>query len=247
MPDGEKIPGEEYIALVDVGGDLFHERADALRVTAERDVIEARYGYAIRELKRAGAKTVLDMACGLGYGTCLLDRAGFAVEGVERDTRALAVARARFPWITFHEADVLSFEHPPVDGIVACEFIEHIEDAKPFLARMNGLLNPGGVLVMTTPNRRYSNGKNPYHVHEYTLDELRALLPGAAVGAISTKFFKPARLWIALLGDERYARMNYRLSRHVPFHRLPQFAHTFAVAVTKSGLIAAERRDHKAG
>jgi len=240
MTDIKKVADEEYISLVDVGGDLFHERADALRETGERDVIEARYGYAIRGLKRAGAKTVLDMACGLGYGTSLLDCAGFAVEGVERDTRALAVARARFPWITFHEADVFSFDHAPVDGIVACEFIEHIEDAKPFLACMNGLLNPGGVLVMTTPNRRYSNGKNPYHVHEYTLDELKALLPGVAPHAISTKLFKPARLWIALLGDERYARANYCLSRYAPFHYLPRFAHTFALVATKKDLDAVD-------
>ncbi|MCX6601871.1 MAG: class I SAM-dependent methyltransferase [bacterium] len=239
MADSKKIAGEEYISLVNVEGVLIHERADALRVNSERDVIEARYGYAIRKLRRAGAKTVLDMACGLGYGTCLLDRAGLAVEGVERDPDALAVARARFPWLTFHEADVLPFEHAPVDGIVACEFIEHIVNAKPFLSRMNRLLKPGGILVMTTPNRRYTSGKNPYHVHEYTVEELRSLLPRVAVRVFATKLFKPARFWIRLLGEESYARVNYCLSRSFPFHQLPRYAHTFALTATKEDLCAA--------
>jgi 2-polyprenyl-3-methyl-5-hydroxy-6-metoxy-1,4-benzoquinol methylase len=235
----QRIAGQEYVSLINIAGKEIYERSDALRLRAERYVIEARYGYAIRHLKKAGAKTVLDMACGLGYGTWLLDRAGFQVKGVELDANALPVARARYPWITFAQGDVQQFEHELVDGIVATEFIEHIHDGRAFLRRMHELLKPDGILVMTTPNKRYTGGGNPYHVHEYTYEELRAFLPGLPIRTLTTKLFKPARLWIALFGDDRYALLNYRLSRLFPFHHLARYAHTFTLCATKSDLARA--------
>jgi SAM-dependent methyltransferase len=231
------LEGEKYLSGVSVDGHFIHERTDALRWDAERDIVEARYGYAIRCLKKAGANTVLDMACGLGYGTWMLDRAGFTVEGVELSEDALEVARARYPWLKFHQGDILKFEHAAVDGIVATEILEHIEDARGFLKRMSEMLNPGGVLIITTPNGKYTKlGANIYHEHEYTPDEMRGLFPGIRIGAISTKLFKPARVWEKILGVEGYARMNYKLARRFPFHGLYRFARTFAVCARKEEL-----------
>lgn len=243
MPDRAKPSVDDhYLSMRDSGGSLIHERTDALRWDAERDIVAARYGFAIRALKRAGARTVLDMACGLGYGTWLLWRAGFEVKGVELSDDALPVTRARYPWLTFEQGNILAFEHAPVDGLVACDIIEHMPDGRAFFAAMERLLKPGGVLIVTTPRGNDSHkSANMFHEHEYTLAEFHRLLPGVPVRALVTRLFKPARLWIALLGGERYLRANYRLARWFPAHHLPQFAKTFALAIRKEDLQRALR------
>jgi SAM-dependent methyltransferase len=61
---------------------------------------------------------------------------------------------------------------------VVCNFqvVEHLEAPARLLAELGAHLVPGGQLVLTTPNRPLSFSENPYHVREYTADELRALL-----------------------------------------------------------------------
>ena len=38
------------------------------------------------------------------------------------------------------------------------------------------MLKPGGKLIVTTPNKKMSITRNPWHVREYTVDELKQLL-----------------------------------------------------------------------
>jgi 2-polyprenyl-3-methyl-5-hydroxy-6-metoxy-1,4-benzoquinol methylase len=240
--DVVKLAGEEYVAGAMVEGHFIHERSDALRDAAEQNVIEMRYGYAIRCLKRAGAKSVLDLGCGLGYGTWLLDRAGLKAEGVDLSEDALKTTRARYPWMRFHQGDMMTFEHEPVEGIVAMEIIEHVSDVKGFLRAAHRLLKPGGILVVSTPNAKYSGGSlNIYHEKEYTPAELRELLPGVRIQGMSTKLLKPARLWIRLLGEIGFAKFNFRVSLWWPFHALPEFARTLAFAATREDLERAKR------
>ncbi len=219
---------------VEVNGNILQERPDALRWERDRDEVNARYGYAIHHLRRAGAKTVLDVASGLGDGTRLLAQAGFAVSGVEISAEGIAVARARYPWLKFDEADILSYEHEPVDGIVASEIFEHVQDGRAFLRQMNRMLKPGGVLIITTPNLKYSTGTNIFHLHEYTVADLRALLPGVPIRSFTITLVRPARILRKILGNDRYWRVCLRLSRVFPFHQLPNYAQYVCMCVKKT-------------
>ena len=60
--------------------------------------------------------------------------------------------------------------------IVSFQVIEHLEDPTVYLGAIAGLLAPGGVALITTPNRLMSDHVNPFHVHEYQADELAACL-----------------------------------------------------------------------
>lgn len=143
-----------------------------------------RYRYACRFVS---GMRVLDAACGVGYGSQMLLRAGAnEVVGVDVADDALEIARSQFaiPGVRFvrDDCEVLGSVQGPFDLITAFECMEHFHEPRRFLGRACSLLRGSGVLVCSTPNPRFTgrgrNGRpgNPFHVHEPTLEELRELL-----------------------------------------------------------------------
>lgn len=62
------------------------------------------------------------------------------------------------------------------DFAVTFQVIEHIQDDKSFISEIHRVLKPGGVLMLSTPNRPMSLTRNPWHIREYSVDELSALV-----------------------------------------------------------------------
>jgi SAM-dependent methyltransferase len=138
----------------------------------------ARYRFACR-LLAPGAR-VLDVACGSGFGLNMLREAGACPVGVDLDFAALRAARATEP-ARLVRADAVRLPLPSeaVDLVVSFETIEHIPDAAALIAELRRVLRPGGRLVLSTPNRAFRDGEensNPFHVREFTGDELKDLL-----------------------------------------------------------------------
>ncbi len=141
---------------------------------------EARYQFALPRLLPG---PTLDIACGTGYGTHMLSRATAATTiGVDlyvpslEDALRQSVADAYF---LAGNGQQLPFGRAAFGNIVCLETLEHVADAHAFLAELKRVLRPGGVLVLSTPNRLYSEEhhvRNPYHVREYGEAELRQLL-----------------------------------------------------------------------
>ena len=139
----------------------------------------ARYDFAARKV---AGRRVLDCACGAGYGSALLLRAGAGqVIGVDVDEAALAHARRHFPGPDFRKGDgrVLPLAAESVEVAVSLETIEHAADAPLFIGELFRVLEPGGTLLLSTPLSRGPERlkpKNPYHLREYDDAELAALL-----------------------------------------------------------------------
>ena len=78
----------------------------------------------------------------------------------------------------FVRADLraLPFPRGSFDAVTSFQVIEHLEDPAPYLESIAGLLGAEGVVLLTTPNVRMSDGVNPYHVHEFEAEELATLL-----------------------------------------------------------------------
>jgi SAM-dependent methyltransferase len=137
-----------------------------------------RYRFAARFAK---GRVVLDVACGAGYGTAALRDAG-ATRAVGVDLNAGAVEHARTRYGV--EAIVGSAEAIPMDDgcadlVVSMETIEHIQDPAAFLRECRRVLAPGGLLVVSTPNRAVYSAAghhNPYHVSELTETEFSSLV-----------------------------------------------------------------------
>jgi SAM-dependent methyltransferase len=139
---------------------------------------------------------VLDAACGEGYGSALLARSAASVTGVDVSAEVLEQARRRYGHatnLTFLQGDCtrrLPVADACIDLAVSFETIEHFSGQAPFVAEIARVLAPGGVFVVSSPNRSDAAPgapPNPHHVHELDEAELRALL--------DARF--PAQRWFA--------------------------------------------------
>jgi 2-polyprenyl-3-methyl-5-hydroxy-6-metoxy-1,4-benzoquinol methylase len=160
---------------------------DMLRETGRRsDAHLARYWLAVQYIR--ARDVVLDLGCGLGYGTAMLAAASPAerVLGVDADAAALEYATTIYgqaaPGVEFRlcPAEALS-ELPSAsfDMVVAFEILEHLRDPQAVLSEIDRLLRPAGRIVVSVPNRwvdATGRDPNPHHLHVYDGDTLRAQL-----------------------------------------------------------------------
>jgi SAM-dependent methyltransferase len=136
-----------------------------------------RYEFAARRLPSG---RLLDVGCGVGYGTALLaERSGVAARaiGVDISPEAIAYAQERYgrSQVEFRIGNVLTFEDvAEFEGIVALEIAEHVEEPKALVEHLTTLLRPGGVLVASVPTTP-SMDLNPHHRHDFTERSFRGL------------------------------------------------------------------------
>jgi 2-polyprenyl-3-methyl-5-hydroxy-6-metoxy-1,4-benzoquinol methylase len=132
--------------------------------------------------RRCAGLDVVDLACGEGYGTAALaERAATAV-GVDANPEAHEHARLRYsrPGVRFERDLVESFAEP-CDAVVFLQTIEHVHNPEEILDRVRGLLRPGGVAYVSTPNvltlapPGAERSGNPWHVREYRAQEFLEL------------------------------------------------------------------------
>jgi SAM-dependent methyltransferase len=140
----------------------------------------ARYEWAIRRLDQTAWESppVLDLGCGIGYGSWLLARAGYRVLAADRDAETVAYAGEHYasPDITHV---VMDLAQSPVSlewGHVTCfEVIEHLAHPERFLSE---LARGDVTLYGSVPNesRFPFRGRYTHHMRHYTRDQLEALL-----------------------------------------------------------------------
>jgi hypothetical protein len=130
-------------------------------------------------------RRVLDVASGEGYGSALMALTAREVVGVDAATDAIAHARRAYKDrlnLRFVTADcaLLPFPDAAFDLVVSFETIEHITAQREFLAEVRRVMAPGGLLLLSSPNKaEYTDRRgyaNPFHVAELYRGELRALL-----------------------------------------------------------------------
>lgn len=118
-------------------------------------------------------KTVLDAACGCGYGSALLSENAKQVTGVDIEKSAIDYAKKYFSRsnIQFVCSDILEYSSTTkFDVVVSFETIEHVRDINCYINTVKKLLNEDGLFIVSTPVAP-ANGvgsTNPWHINEFT-------------------------------------------------------------------------------
>ena len=129
-----------------------------------------RWGRAQRWLP-SDALRVLDVGCSSGYGAVALlahGPAGRVVVGVERDPEALALGRARLPWLRIIEGDAtaLPIQDQCADAVVLLDVLEHLAEPDRAIAEAHRVLRPGGVLILSLPHSGALRALDSQNVYE---------------------------------------------------------------------------------
>jgi SAM-dependent methyltransferase len=124
----------------------------------------------------AGLK-VLDMASGEGYGADTLAETAREVVGIEANPEAFEHAVARYPRVRFERSLVETYAEP-ADVITFLQTIEHVRNPGEVLENFKrsapaAYISTPNVLTLAPKGKERSD--NPWHVHEYRLEEFRAL------------------------------------------------------------------------
>lgn len=174
---------------------------DSLALTGERTVpgiAEENYWFRRHEVvyrRLAGhcaGRDVLEAGCGEGYGAELIASVADSVIGVDYDELTVAHVRACYPRVDMRQGNLAELPLPKdsVDVVVNFQVIEHLWDQPQFVAECRRVLRPGGLLLMSTPNRitftpDRDTPVNPFHTRELNASELTELLASGGFTMVS--------------------------------------------------------------
>jgi len=121
---------------------------------------------------------LLEVGCGTGRGLEILINSADHYTGIDKYKSLTDELQGKYP-----DADFKAMHIPPFTGIadntfdtvVSFQVIEHIKDDKSFLQEIHRVLKPGGKAIISTPNKKMTLTRNPWHVREYFAPELESL------------------------------------------------------------------------
>ena len=178
-------------------------------------------------------KTVVDFACGSGYGTAMLAEAKPKnVTGIDISQDAVSYAKTHFeiPGVTFLQgsSEVLSGMRA-VDIIVSFETIEHLAMYDSFMEIVANVLSPNGILIISTPVRQsdtlFDKPDNPFHLREWNEEEFSLLL---------SNYFGSRDFYYQYI----YKKMWYPLSRTIASSLVKKFYPDSAVQLKEFSVLS---------
>lgn len=127
--------------------------------------------------KERVAGKLLEVGCGEGRGVELLEEKVTSYTGIDKITEVVDGLSIAYPHSTFLQANIppLAFADESFDFVISFQVIEHIKDDKTYLQEIARVLKPGGKALITTPNIKKSLSRNPWHIREYTAQQLTNL------------------------------------------------------------------------
>ncbi len=210
-------------------------------------LFEHLHRYAIAQAIING-KIVLDIASGEGYGSYLLSKHAEFVFGVDIDEASVKHAQEKYATkrtnLTFKQGSTsnIPLETGTVDLVVSFETIEHHDEHEQMIAEIKRVLKPGGLLVISSPNKTYYQKvvpNNPYHVKELEFEEFEAFMKSHfkhtafyeqryVAGSLITPIHTKATSFEAFDGD--YDHITNALEEESYYNR-----HYYSMAICSNG------------
>ncbi|WP_232238810.1 class I SAM-dependent methyltransferase [Paenibacillus forsythiae] len=145
----------------------------------------ARY-HAVKDIVKG--QTVLDAACGEGYGSYLLSFYAAKVIGLDISEESIYHANNKYSTdnLSFYQGsiDKLPLPDASVDIVVSFETIEHVDGdtQRDFLNEAIRVLKKTGKLIISTPDKFFYSDErkyqNPFHIKEFYKQEFLDFLKG---------------------------------------------------------------------
>ena len=208
------------------GSSAMLHRLNPVRLGYIREQIDQHWGGDASGFTPLAGKRALDVGCGAGLLCEPLARLGAAVTGIDAAPENIVAARDHAARgglaITYRHQGVETLEDTPFDLVTSMEVIEHVADPARFVAGLKRMLAPGGLLVMSTPNRTAASrlamitvGEGlrmiPRGTHDWdrflTPDELKALLTGIGLRVVDQRGLAPSPSKGFVLSDD--VRLNH--------------------------------------
>jgi ubiquinone/menaquinone biosynthesis C-methylase UbiE len=219
----------------------------------EHPFFDAFHGARLHALERIARKyikpgsRVLDVGSGYSMFFQITTDWDFHVTCCDLDSAAMEKMRGMVPqweWIVA-DAVELPFEDTSFDVVYAGEIIEHVGDPTGALREWRRVLKPGGIFILTTPNRdrllaranRCEMIMNPEHVREYTLPELKSALREAGF-----KILRVTGIYLELVINW-HRRPGYRLDMLVRLYDQPEHIWAYRVLMWMGRLVPSRAFD----
>ena len=183
----EKVPQYDRDFLLKVremAREIFADdrmHVDAAAASTVSNALFESYEFARNQF--GAADQVLDIACGDGYGCRILAPKVGRVLGVDINQPLIAANQEsnQVGNISYDVGDcfALGLADGAVTGATAMELIEHlpVDRVDRFIGEVRRVVRPGGSFICSTPQNSHGDiPVVPWHVKEYSVDELRLLL-----------------------------------------------------------------------
>lgn len=211
------------------GSSAMLHRLNPVRLRYIRDRVDLHWGGDGASFTPLAGRRALDVGCGAGLLAEPLARLGASVTGLDAAPESIAVARTHAAGqglsIDYRAVGVETLTDERFDLVTAMEVIEHVVDPAAFVRALARVLAPGGLLVLSTPNRTplsrlgivtlaEGTGHIPRGTHDWnhfiTPEEMTVLLVSAGLTVTDTTgiAFSPAR---GLVLSENVA-LNYLMA-----------------------------------
>lgn len=118
---------------------------------------------------------VLEIGTGMGYGIEIIAPSATSYTTIDKSCAydASLPDNTRFQQM---EVPPIGFADESFDYVISFQVIEHIKRDKDFVKEVSRILRKGGKFIVSTPNAPMSLTRNPWHIREYTEQQLRDLL-----------------------------------------------------------------------
>jgi 2-polyprenyl-6-hydroxyphenyl methylase/3-demethylubiquinone-9 3-methyltransferase len=138
------------------GASAMLHKLNPVRLSYIRDMVDQHFGLDERALRPLEGKSALDVGCGAGLLAEPLARLGARVTAVDAAPELIDAARLHAAGQRL-EIDYRATGVESIDGefdlVTALEVIEHVADPQAFVDSLAARLAPGGLLILSTPNR----------------------------------------------------------------------------------------------
>ncbi|MBY0521378.1 MAG: bifunctional 2-polyprenyl-6-hydroxyphenol methylase/3-demethylubiquinol 3-O-methyltransferase UbiG [Sphingomonas sp.] len=215
------------------GSSAMLHRLNPVRLAYLRERIDAHWGEDVTSFTPLAGKRAIDIGCGAGLLCEPLARWGAAVTGLDAAPENIAAARLHADQsglaIDYRAGSVENLDGETFDLVTSFEVIEHVADRAAFMAGLAAALAPGGLMMLSTPNRTMlsrvaivtiaeATGQIPRGTHDWNQflkpDELTALVENAGLVVTDTRGLSLSPLkGFAMSGD---VNLNYFVTAERP-------------------------------